>query len=553
MTSCSPPPALRLEKLVIENFKAFKGHFELSLNDGLNIVVGDNEAGKSTILEAINLALTGQIYGRHIKNELSQYLFNIDVVKEYCESLKSKTPSLPPSILIELYFSDYQLYRGSNNSSRQDKSGLFFSIEFDECYSSEYEQLCKSEEVKTLPIEYYTVVWKSFALEGVSPYTIPLKSSFINSSETRFSNGSDIYLSRIIKDSLEDVQRIGLAQCYRRMVDNFAAEDAVKSINDNITEQAEISSKSVKISAEISTANAWEKIISTYLNGIPFQQIGKGEQCIVKTNLALTHKRATCASLILLEEPENHLSHSKLSKLIDYIKGKCEGKQIIISTHSSFVANKLGIEDLILLNDQKTTSFKELTKDTYSFFSKLPGYDTLRLLLAEKAILVEGDCDELVIQKIYHNRYGKLPIEDGIDVISVGLSYKRFFEIAKKINKKVAAIRDNDGRISSIRSNDSNYLKENGGLQILFFDEVEYPYSGNLPDYNNNTLEPCILRANDLTKLNSILKTNHKSEDDLLQYMKNNKTDCALNFFETKEDFTSPKYIIEAIEFVHEQ
>ena len=531
MTSCSPPPALRLEKLVIKNFKAFKGRFELSLNDGLNIVVGDNEAGKSTILEAINLALTGQIYGRHIKNELSQYLFNIDVVKEYCESLKSKAPSLPPSILIELYFSDYQLYRGSNNSSRQDKSGLFFSIEFDESYSSEYEQLCKSEEVKTLPIEYYTVVWKSFALEGVSPYTIPLKSSFINSSETRFSNGSDIYLSRIIKDSLEDVQRIGLAQCYRRMVDNFAAEDAVKSINDNITEQAEISSKSVKISAEISTANAWEKIISTYLNGIPFQQIGKGEQCIVKTNLALTHKRATCASLILLEEPENHLSHSKLSKLIDYIKGKCEGKQIIISTHSSFVANKLGIEDLILLNDQKTTSFKELTKDTYSFFSKLPGYDTLRLLLAEKAILVEGDCDELVIQKIYHNRYGKLPIEDGIDVISVGLSYKRFFEIAKKINKKVAAIRDNDGRISSIRSNDSNYLKENGGLQILFFDEVEYPYSGNLPDYNNNTLEPCILRANDLTKLNSILKTNHKSEDDLLQYMKNNKTDCALNFF----------------------
>jgi len=553
MTSCSPPPALRLEKLVIENFKAFKGHFELSLNDGLNIVVGDNEAGKSTILEAINLALTGQIYGRHIKNELSQYLFNIDVVKEYCESLKSNAPSQPPSILIELYFSDYQLYRGSNNSSKQDKSGLFFSIEFDESYSSEYEQLCNSEGVKTLPIEYYTVVWKSFALEGVSPYTIPLKSSFINSSESRFSNGSDIYLSRIIKDSLEDVQKIGLAQCYRKMAEFFAANDSVTSINNKITEQAEISSKSVKISAEISTANAWEKIISTYLDDIPFQQIGKGEQCIVKTNLALTHKRATCANLILLEEPENHLSHSKLSKLINYIKEKCEGKQIIISTHSSFVANKLGIEDLILLNDQKTTSFKELTQDTYSFFSKLPGYDTLRLLLAEKAILVEGACDELVVQKIYFNNYGKLPIEDGIDVISVGLSYKRFLEIAKKINKKVAAIRDNDGKTGSIRANDSTYLKENNQLQVLFFDEVEQKYTGNLAYYNYNTLEPCLLRANSLAKLNLVLGTNYKSEDELLQHMRTNKTDCALKIFETCEEFNSPNYIMNAIEFVHEQ
>ena len=37
----------------------------------MNIVVGDNEAGKSTILEAVNLALTGYLNGRNIRNELS--------------------------------------------------------------------------------------------------------------------------------------------------------------------------------------------------------------------------------------------------------------------------------------------------------------------------------------------------------------------------------------------------------------------------------------------------------------------------------------------------
>ena len=82
----------------------------------------------------------------------------------------------------------------------------------------------------------------------------------------------------------------------------------------------------------------------TYLDKIPFNYIGKGEQCIVKTKLALAHKKAKEASIILMEEPENHLSYSKLNELIAAIKEHCKEKQIIISTHSSFVANKLGLK-----------------------------------------------------------------------------------------------------------------------------------------------------------------------------------------------------------------
>jgi len=542
MATCAAPSPLRIEKVIIKNFKSFKGRFELELNDGLNVIVGDNEAGKSTILEAINLALTGQLHGRYVKNELSQYLFNIDVINEYCESLGTGSPSAPPSLLIELYFPDYQDFRGTNNSERSDSCGLYFSIEFDDNYAGPYKQLCDSGEITTLPVEYYKVIWKSFALGSVISRLIPLKSSFINSSETRFSNGSDIYLSRIIKDSLEDDQKIDLAQCYRRMVEVFADEKAVKAINEKIAEQAEISSKPVELSVEIANVNAWEKIITTYLDRVPFQQIGRGEQCIVKTNLALTHKRSEVANLILLEEPENHLSHSNLNKLLCYIKDKCSGKQIILSTHSSFVANKLGLDDLILLNSQKTTSFKDLKEDTYAYSSKLPGYDTLRLLLADKAILVEGDCDELVIQKIYNQMYGKIPIVDGIDVISVGLSYKRFLEIAKKINKKVAAVRDNDAKVESIRTNDK---------QVLFFDPEEHEYEGELDKYNYNTLEPCLLRTNDIDTLNSIFGTDCDSEDEILKHMKNNKTDCALQIFETDVDFNAPDYIKRALEFIH--
>jgi putative ATP-dependent endonuclease of the OLD family len=51
-----------------------------------------------------------------------------------------------------------------------------------------------------------------------------------------------------------------------------------------------------------------------------------------------------------------------------------------------------------------------------------------------------------------------LPIEDGIDVISVGTSFLRFLEIAEKINKPVAVITDNDGDVAALSKKYADYL-----------------------------------------------------------------------------------------------
>ena len=53
---------MAIEKVIIQNFKKFKNPFEIKFNENINLLVGDNESGKSTILEAIHVALTG-IYG----------------------------------------------------------------------------------------------------------------------------------------------------------------------------------------------------------------------------------------------------------------------------------------------------------------------------------------------------------------------------------------------------------------------------------------------------------------------------------------------------------
>ncbi|MXS71916.1 AAA family ATPase [Flavobacteriaceae bacterium W22] len=543
---------MNITKIHIENFKTFKGSFKLNLNKGVNILVGNNEAGKSTIIEAIHLALTGLYNGKYLRNELSQYVFNKEIVAEYIESLEPENIAKPlPYISIEVFVEGKELaeFWGDLHSDKPNNAnGFALKIAFDENYQKEYEDLVKLGGIKTLPIEYYNVSWISFARnESITPRTIPIKSALIDSSSNKLQNGSDIYISRIVKEFLESNEIVEISQAHRRMKESFMGEEAIKKINEKIKTASKISDKKVELSVELSSKNAWESSLMTYLEDIPFHYIGKGEQCLVKTKLALGHKKAKEANIILLEEPENHLSYSKLNQLISDIKNDSGEKQILISTHSSFVANKLGLEHLILLNYKKTVKLNELSADTYKFFEKLSGYDTLRLILCKKAILVEGDSDELVVQKAFMlNNDGKLPIEKGVDVISVGTSFLRFLEIAEKIGTKVAVVTDNDGNVEAVKNKYKNYLDDNvkQDIKICFDSDVE---TGNIQDFNYNTLEPKFLKANSREALNKVFQTAYQSDDDLQKHMKANKTECALKIFETQETLNFPQYILDAI------
>lgn len=536
----------------IENFKCFKGEFDLSLNQGLNILVGDNEAGKSTILESINLALSGVLNGRYLRAELTQYLFNNLCIKEYLESIGTDQVKNPPYILIELYLDGDNLapLEGDGNSKRVKAYGVSYKIEFDDQYKLEYEELIKEGGLQTIPIEYYTVNWQSFARERITARSIPLKASLIDSSTHRFQSGSDVYISRIVKDHLDAEDVVAISQAHRKLKEEFMEEPSIEAINIKLKDAAIISDKDIKISVDLSSKNAWETSLMTYLDDVPFHYIGKGEQTVVKTKLSLNHQKAQEANVILLEEPENHLSHSKLNRLLRDLKQENLEKQVILSTHSSFVANKLGLASLILLHDQKTMTFSTLTKGTQEFFEKLSGYDTLRLLLCKKAILVEGDSDELIVQKAYMQTHdGKLPIEDEVDVISVGISFLRFLEIAEMLNKKIVVVTDNDGDLDALRKKYGNFLGENGkgNIKISFDDVVDDCPEIDGATFNCNTLEPKLVKVNSLETLNEVLD---KDFDDLIKlhkFMKGNKTDCALMIFNSETDLVFPQYILDAV------
>ena len=531
-----------IEKVIIQNFKCFSS-FELQLNEDLNILVGNNETGKSTILEAIYLCLTGTFNGRKIENELSPYLFNKFCADKYLESLRKGTALEIPQILIELYFrnsADLAKLKGTNNTKHENVPGIYLKIAFDEEYSPEYQKYIEApEKVTTIPTEYFKPIWLPFSNNPITKRSIPVTPTLIDTTTIRLQYGTDYYLQRIIDNQLTAKEKTELSLEYRKLKETFADQASIKSINKKLQEEKGlVSEKNLTVSIDISQKASWETNLTSYLDEIPFQFAGKGEQSILKVLLALERKGDT-SDIILLEEPENHLSFSNMNLLISKIAEKCVGKQLIIATHSAFVANKLGLEKLILIGEGfLTTRFNELQRDTQNYFKKLPGYDTLRFILSRKAILVEGPSDELFVQKAYRtNNNGRLPIQDGIDVISVrGLSFKRFLDISKILMKEVVVITDNDGDYQE------NVVKK----YEAYTDAKNIKICAD-PDNTCPTLEPQIAKCNDLTMLNVILGRKAAEKAELVEYMVKNKTECALRLFESDLKIAFPQYTLDGI------
>jgi predicted ATP-dependent endonuclease of OLD family len=219
--------------------------------------------------------------------------------------------------------------------------------------------------------------------------------------------------------------------------------------------------------------------------------------------------------------------------------------QIFITTHSSFVANKSNLGKLIVLGNIDNTNLSNLSEDTIGYFEKLPGYDTLRIILCEKAILVEGPSDELIVQRAYKDVHDNLPIEDGIDVITVdSLAFKRYLEIAQKIKKETVVVTDNDGDIEkNINEKYTDYLN---------IDNITFSYEKN---EELNTLEPSLVEANinseDWEKFKLVISKNgsmkNKSKEEILLFMEKNKTEWSFRVFDSEEKINYPEYILNAI------
>ena len=91
-----------ISRVKISNFRCLK-EFDWVPSHGINLLVGNNGAGKSTILDAIEIALTGHINGQRVQDALSPHWFNEEVHDDYLRRARNGENPEIPSIAIEVF------------------------------------------------------------------------------------------------------------------------------------------------------------------------------------------------------------------------------------------------------------------------------------------------------------------------------------------------------------------------------------------------------------------------------------------------------------------
>ena len=115
-------------------------------NDDINVLIGDNEAGKSTILTALDIVFSGSF--SKVEALGIDTLFNINAINSFLES--DRNYSCLPELHIEVFLKDTGIsdLNGENylNSNDIECDGLKFTCIPNEAYSKQIVEILKNKQ-----------------------------------------------------------------------------------------------------------------------------------------------------------------------------------------------------------------------------------------------------------------------------------------------------------------------------------------------------------------------------------------------------------------------
>lgn len=525
-----------ISKIKLKNYKKYD-EAEFCFNAGRNILIGDNNSGKSSLLQAISLVLNGSY--SQIENIGLVNLFNSDSVELFCKlPVQERDIEKLPELYIELYFDsthekikdESNLY-GKNNSEEKWDFGirLLAKPNLEEC---ENILLALSEESVTFPYEYYSVDFQSFSGSGYNSYSKPhrFKYHYLDTSLVDTKKEIDKHISMIYRKSVSRNNQAKINHSFRQMSDEFIRD----MVSKDILQQDE----EYELLINNNNSTPFKDKATVKSRGVDIKNFGQGEKVLLSV-CNMYSAIDENVGVILIEEPENHLSFLKMHTLLDYIQGD-DNTQLFVSTHSNMIASRLGLNNCTILHGKQQTTLDNLDKETVKFFNKTSNQNILNFILSKRAILVEGDSEYILLEKMYEIVNGSSLHQDDVLIISVnGLSFKRYLEVAKELGKKVAVITDNDGDYQKNVLEKYQEYEDYGEIEIFSED-----------DNNIRTFEVSLFKQNQ----NWIGSKRITRSSDIQEWMLNNKSESAIRILEKLEDniedFQVPDYIRQAVEWI---
>ncbi len=517
-----------IEKIRLLNFKRFRD-YTVFPNPGINILIGDNEVGKSSILEAIDIVASGNI--RRIEAVGIDKLLNIDAVRQF--GMGARTIDNLPIMRIELYLVgqfDHTM-NGKNNTDRRTCDGIRLVCEPNIDYAEEIKDALEAN-ADYFPYDYYSVRFSTFADEPYTGYKKKLRSIIIDSARMSTEFATNDFVRRMYRQYTEsnEKERVIHKSQYRQMRTSFQVE-SLKSINGRVPQD-----KNYTFGLRSGSSMDLENDLMIYEDEIGIDSKGTGKQVFIKTDFAL-ERSGENVDVILIEEPENHLSPVNLRKLIQRVASAKEG-QLFVTTHSSMISTRLEINNLLIMHqesDKNPIMLHDLSDDTARYFAKTPPASIVEYALARKSILVEGPAEYMLMERFYKTCTGLTPEEDEVHVIDVrGLSFKRYLEISKLTGSKVAVITDNDRDYQKHCIEKYQDFAGDANISVFF-------------DTNNTkrTFE-VVLAACNASACTELFG------QDAVSFMLSNKTEAAFRLLAENKALTVTDYIKREIEWIRQ-
>ena len=413
-----------ISELRVYDFRQFKSvdgapGLKITFHKGLNALIGENDSGKTAVIDALKLVLLTQS-NEYIRP--SDEDFYKPVGEDACSEFK-----------IDCTISDFTQNEAKNFieylSFNQTENGIEYTLELH--YRAWKEGHKIYQELHVGDIE------DGISIDGKARellkavYLKPLRDAEREMSSGRGSRISQILLNHpVFKDKKEHTVLDIFRDANQRIEDYFIGDTDGKRILQTIRSNLEsFSDKGQASDAELKTSDIQLKAILESLSlNAPEINPGLGELnllFIAAELLLLKDDTDGGLKLALIEELEAHLHPQAQLRLISYLQNEYNENdvQIIISTHSPILASKINLKNLILMKNGAGYDLAEgrtgLQKGDYLFLQRFLDSTKANLFFAKGIIMVEGDAENILIP-VVADILG-YPLEKyGISVVNVG-------------------------------------------------------------------------------------------------------------------------------------
>lgn len=560
-----------LSELKIWNFRKYGSSdsgapgLHLQLNKGLNLLVGENDSGKTAIVDAIKFVLQTQSYDYQRLEEEDFFL---------PPGIELKNANRAKSFKIECIFRGFDV---ENNEAANFLEWL--GIEKD-CDGNDryFLKVTLNSERKDRKITYDIKAGpddEGTQLEGAArdflrvTYLKPLRDAERELIPGRRSRLAQILKSHeafsLVPETEHPITKI--AESANKQIEGYfrgkdennsdiqdqSGKKLLLDINEYLKEfftENEINKIAKFTISGQSLSGILEKLILNLVEGN--SGLGSYNRLYIATELLLLKRTNYYGiKLSLIEEVEAHLHPQAQLRLIEYLQNEIAERsavQLLMTTHSSNLASKIKLDNLIICKGDKAfpmgSNFTELEKGDYLFLERFLDATKANLFFAQGIILVEGDSENLLIP-IIADILGKPLTKYGVSVVNVQstafLRYSRVFKrkSGEGIGVKVAVLTDNDikpnSELTEEQIKDKRTEKEakydGQGIKTFISPDWTLEYdialSGLKKEFYTAVLRAEKIKNSDTYSLipNKITEVNQKVETDFTTWTAEHKTD----------------------------